>query len=102
MVTQRRSLVVGAKYPALLQQWDNGVGEGVEKSREVAAELRQFVNSELMQAVNRLIASSSSKVVADALAEALKSVVLVTRNANRNDDPKNVLVVRPALSISRS
>jgi hypothetical protein len=65
--------------------------------RTAKQELEKSIQDALTKTVNELIASSNADVVVNALREALKSTVLITRQANRGELANvGVLVTRPA------
>lgn len=65
--------------------------------RKAKSELQKSIQEALTKTVNELIASSNADVVVNALREALKSTVLITRQASRGELANvGVLVTRPA------
>jgi NhaP-type Na+/H+ and K+/H+ antiporter len=69
----------------------------VVEVRGAVQEVKSLVQRELKQTIRELVAKSNSAVVVNALVEALKSMVLVTRQATREElKSRDVLVVRHA------
>jgi hypothetical protein len=69
----------------------------VQGVRSATHELNLTIQHKLDSTVRDLIRKSDSTVVSNALREALKALVLVTRPASRNEaQSKDTLVVRPA------
>jgi hypothetical protein len=64
---------------------DERYQQSVREVNKVKSELEKSIQETLAKTVNDLIASSSADVVVTALREALKSTVLITRQANRNE-----------------
>src|SRR5882762_3368416 len=68
-----------------------------QEVRDVKRELEKSIQERLSNTVNELIASSNADLVVNALREALKSAVLITRQANRGELANvGVLVTRSA------
>lgn len=71
--------------------------ETTQEVRKAKRELEKSIQEALTKTVNELIASSNADVVVNALREALKSTVLITRQASRGELANvGVLVTRPA------
>ena len=71
--------------------------DSVQGVRSATHELNLTIQHKLDSTVRDLIRKSDSTVVTNALREALKSLVLVTRSASRDEaQSKDTLVVRPA------
>ncbi len=69
----------------------------VQEVRDTKHELEKSIQGTLAKTVKELVASSNAEVVINALREALKSAVLITRQANRGELANvGVLVTRPA------
>ena len=71
--------------------------QSVQEVNEVKRELEKSIRETLKKTVDELIASSNADIVVNALREALKSTVLITRQASRGELANvGVLVTRPA------
>jgi hypothetical protein len=71
--------------------------QSVQEVRDVKRELEKSIRETLANTIKELIASSDSNMVANALREALKSTVLITRQAHRGELANvGVLVTRQA------
>ena len=68
-----------------------------QEVRDAKRELEKSIQEALANTVKELVASSNAEVVINALREALKSTVLITRQASRGELANvGVLVTRPA------
>ena len=88
---------------AVRQSYDTGhkahehYQQSVQEVRDVKRELEKSIQERLSNTVNELVASSNADVVVNALREALKSTVLITRQASRGELANiGVLVTRSA------
>ena len=71
--------------------------QSVQEVRDVKRDIEKSIQERLSSTVNELVASSNAEVVVNALREALKSTVLITRQASRGELANiGVLVTRPA------
>ena len=102
-------------YTVVLPEYDEQINRAIRQSYETdnkaveqchqttqevqkaKRELEKSIQEALTKTVKELIASSNADVVVNALREALKSTVLITRQANRGELANvGVLVTRPA------
>jgi hypothetical protein len=69
----------------------------VKEAQDAVAEVRSTIRAALADTIADLVSKSSSSIVAEALSEALRSIILVTRPASRAEaNNPNTLVVRQA------
>lgn len=64
--------------------------------REHISQTIETLNNQATENFAKAVASTVASVSAEKIAESLSKHILVTRSATRNDDPKNVLIVRTA------
>ena len=88
---------------AVRQSYDTGhkahehYQQSVQEVRDVKRDLEKSIQEKLSRTVNELVASSNADVVVNALRDALKSTVLITRQASRGELANvGVLVTRSA------